>query len=403
MGIIINIDEALKQRSRYNVLREPLNDLLKDRQEEWEKKNPIDLLFQRGTIDTFQETYTSNIGFDHAFAETGDYAVSPIFNTAEGFSATYRTRTFQGSFIITQQVLEDGKLGQVRDDAKAFMKRWHGDLVEYAMKALEGAFGADATFTGGDGTKSKIKLTSADTVDGSLDGTKNPLFTNAHTVVKRDGMSDAEFNAAKQSNMFKASIDSTKKADQAILFGGDDPGQIMKLADFLYQVISAMENYKDDNNKIAGVSGAKSIVIPNDPRLKAAMNAALSMTTFDGVPNTAYQIASVESTPYLNAIAPCQNGVGFFVIDHSYNTENHGLEFTERIPLTMDVIEQKRPRGIVYDARQRFDVNVASWRGIAYCYIGASVATGGAWNNTDKFTHLYVSKTLVNPTREVAG
>lgn len=403
MGIIINIDEALKQRSRYNVLREPLNDLLKDRQEEWEKKNPIDLLFQRGTIDTFQETYTSNIGFDHAFAETGDYAVSPIFNTAEGFSATYRTRTFQGSFIITQQVLEDGKLGQVRDDAKAFMKRWHGDLVEYAMKALEGAFGTEATFTGGDGTKSKIKLTSADTVDGSLDGTKNPLFSNAHTVVKRDGMSDTDFNNAKQSNMFKASIDSTKKADQAILFGGDDPGQIMKLADFLYQVISAMENYKDDNNKIAGVSGAKSIVIPNDPRLKAAMNAALSMTTFDGVPNTAYQIASVESTPYLNSIAPCQNGVGFFVIDHSYNTENHGLEFTERIPLTMDVIEQKRPRGIVYDARQRFDVNAASWRGIAYCYIGASVSTSGAWNNTDKFTHLYVAETLVNPTREVTA
>lgn len=402
MGIIINIDEALKQRSRYNVLREPLNDLLKDRQEEWEKKNPIDLLFQRGTIDTFQETYTSNIGFDHAFAETGDYAVSPIFNTAEGFSATYRTRTFQGSFIITQQVLEDGKLGQVRDDAKAFMKRWHGDLVEYAMKALEGAFGTEATFTGGDGTKSKIKLTSADTVDGSLDGTKNPLFTNAHTVVKRDGMSDTDFNNAKQSNMFKASISSTQQANQAIVFGGDDPGQIMKLADFLYQVISAMENYKDDNNKIAGVSGAKSIVIPNDPRLKAAMNAAISMTTFDGVPNTAYQIASVESTPYLNAITPCQNGVGFFVIDHSYNTENHGLEFTERIPLTMDVIEQKRPRGIVYDARQRFDVNVASWRGIAYCYIGASVSTGGAWNNTDKFTHLYVAETLVNPTREVA-
>lgn len=403
MGIIINIDEALKQASRYNILREPLNDLLKDRQEEWEKKNPIDLLFQRGTIDTFQETYTSNIGFDHAFAETGDYAVSPIFNTAEGFSATYRTRTFQGGFIITQQVLEDGKLGQVRDDAKAFMKRWHGDLVEYAMKAIEGAFGTEATFTGGDGTKSKIKLTSADTVDGSLDGTKNPLFTNAHTVVKRDGMSDTDFNNAKQSNMFKASISYTDKVNQAITFGGDDPGQIMKLADFLYQVISAMENYKDDNNKIAGVSGAKSIVIPNDPRLKAAMNAAISMTTFDGVPNTAYQIASVESTPYLNSIAPCQNGVGFFVIDHQYNSENHGLEFTERIPLTMDVIEQKRPRGIVYDARQRFDVNAASWRGIAYCYIGASVSTSSAWNNTDKFTHLYVAETLVNPTREVTA
>lgn len=400
MGIIINIDEALKQRSRYNVLREPLNDMLRERQEAWEQKNPIDLLFQRGTIDTFQETYTSNIGFDRAFAETGDYAVSPIFNTAEGFSATYRTRTFQGAFIITQQTLEDGKLGQVRDDAKAFMKRWHGDVVEYAMKALEGAFGTEATFVGGDGTKSKIKLNSADTVDGSLDGVKNPLFTNTHTIVRRDGMGADEFNAAKQSNMFKASISEDNKAAAAIKFGGDDPGQIMKLADFLYQVISTMENYKDDNNKIAGVAGAKTIVIPNAPRLKAAMSAALSMSTFSDVPNSAYQIATVDSTPYLNTITPCANGIGFFIVDHAYNAENHGLEFTERIPLTMDVIEEKRPKGIVYDARQRFDVNTASWRGIAYCYIGESVG-GDAWNSTDKFTHLYVAETPVTPTRTV--
>ena len=86
MGLIINIAEALKNRADYNILREPINDMLKNKQEAWEQKNPIDLLFKRGTLSTFQETYTSSIGFAHAFAETSDYAVAPIFNTHEGFS-----------------------------------------------------------------------------------------------------------------------------------------------------------------------------------------------------------------------------------------------------------------------------------------------------------------------------
>ena len=72
MGMIINIADALKNRADYNILREPINDMLKNRQEAFEKQNPIDLLFKRGTINKFQETYTSSIGFTHALAETGD-------------------------------------------------------------------------------------------------------------------------------------------------------------------------------------------------------------------------------------------------------------------------------------------------------------------------------------------
>ena len=107
MGVIINIDQALELRSDYNILREPLNEMIRNKQEAWEKQNPIDFLFNRSSISTFQQTYTSSIGFDKAFSETGDYAIGHIYNTAEGFSATYRTRTFQGAFIITQQTLED--------------------------------------------------------------------------------------------------------------------------------------------------------------------------------------------------------------------------------------------------------------------------------------------------------
>lgn len=375
MGMIINIDEALKLRSDYNVLKEPLNKMLSDMQEAWERQNPIDLLFKRGTLSGFQETYTSSIGFDRAFKETSDYAVAPIFNTAEGFAATYRSRTFQGSFIITQQVLEDGKVGQVKDDASAFMRRWHGDIVEYCMTAIDAGFGVEKNFEG-----SRLKLTSADTATGDItDPNKNPLFFKEHTTVKRD----AAATVKKQSNMF-AAMDSN--GNKLIDVAGEDAAKVSKMADFINYVITAMENYYDDNGKRAGVVGAKTIVAPNDPRLKAVLNAAISMEMFGQEPNMAYKRATLETTPYLNDIDACKGGIGFFIVDKSYNAENHGLELTERIPLTLDVIPEKRPKGIVYDGRQRFDVNVATWRGIAYCYVGA--ASTGAWNDKSKFTQV---------------
>lgn len=370
MGMIINIAEALKNRADYNILREPINDMLKNKQEAWEKKNPIDLLFKRGTLNKFQETYTSSIGFQHAFAETSDYAVAPIFNTNEGFSKVYTSRTFQGGFIITQQVLEDQAYNSVKDTANKFLTRWHGEEVEYAMKAISSGFGKSVTF--GDTIITPLKLTSADTVDGDINNPlKNPLFSKSHTIVKRKGMTAAEAAAAIQANAFCVKSGSTYGIDLA----GSDPAMIAKLADVINQVITYMENYKDDNGKYAGVSGAKKIVAPNDARLKAALSTALSMDMFQGYgPNPAYQRATLEDTPYLRDLECCfksGKGVGFFITDPAYNAENQGPEFTERVALTLNVDETKNPYGISYDARQRFDINVASWRGIVYVYIGS--------------------------------
>ncbi len=399
MGMIINIDEALKLRTEYNVLREPLHAMMQDQQEQWEKKNPIDLMFKRGTLSTFQETYTSSIGFAHAFTETSDYAVGPIFNTAEGFSATYRSRTFQGGFIITQQTLEDGQIGRVRDDASAFTKRWHGDIVEYAIKSLEGGFGTPAYWTGGDGTKTKLELKSADTQSGNIDDpVKNPLFYKNHTIVQRgdvagkDGTLEGYIVDNYQSNIYWATDGA---GNPAIQIGGQDPGQIAKLADFINMIITEMENRKDDNGKIAGVIGQKTIIAGNDARLRAAIETALNTETLQGVPNPAYKRAVLETSPYYNMIPQCANGVGFFVVDKEYNNSNHGLEFTERIPFTLDVTETKRPKGITYDGRQRFDINVATWRGVSYGYLGT--ATPGAWNAADKFQQIKVIATIVKP------
>lgn len=398
MGVIINIDEALKNRSQYNILREPLNELIRERQEAFEKENPLQYFYFTRSMDRFQESFTSNIGFDKAFVETNDFAIGPIFNTAEGFSATYRTRTFQGSFIITQQVLEDEEVAKAADLARQFTKRWNADIVEYGMLAMASGFGEDMTYGGVDGEgKSILRLTSADTPDGDILNEKhNPLFTSKHTIVKRKGMTDADIEAAYQSNCFWADIDYT----------GSSPDRISALSDVINQVITIIENYRDDNGKYAGVDGAKQIVTCNDAHLKAAINTALQTDVFCmgdlQQPNPAYQRCTAVYTPYLNDIPMCFDketgkGVGFFIVDSAYNAENHGPEMTERIPFTLDVQEIKRPNGIVYDGRQRWDINCASWRGMTYVSLVEPTGDIGKWNDPKHFTEIEPISTIVKP------
>lgn len=402
MGMIINIDQALAERSRYNILREPLHEMMQAEQEAWERENPIDLIFNRGTISTFQETYNSTIGFDRAFAETSDFNVGPIFNQAEGFSATYRTRTFQGGFIITQQTLEDGQYGKIKDEASAFGKRWRADVVDYALKSLEGAFGKQTEW--GDNTNggvTRLKLESADTTDGDITtANKNPLFTNAHTIVKRKGKtynfqakSDVNVKTDAQSNLYALNVDLT----------GDASNKISAIADAINHVITEMENYKDDNGKITGVLGSKDIIIPNDAHLKAALNTVLAMDMFDWGDskylNPAYQRATLKSTPYLNQVC---DGKVIFIVDKAYNASNHGLELTERIPFTLDATEIKRPSGIAYDGRQRFDINTASWRGIAAIYLGDVSSSAPTWAaNKEMFTVLETASEIATPVKVV--
>lgn len=371
MGMIINIDEALKLRTDYNVLKEPLHEMMRRQQEAWERENPIDMLFVRNSISSFQETYTSSIGFAHAFTETSDYAVGPIFNTAEGFAATYRTRTFQGGFIITQQALEDRQYGRIKDDAAQFVKRWNGDIVEYSMHAILGGF-VETTWTGGDGKASRLMLKSADTVDGDIMNTNKNWLFGIHKTVKREGDSNtpiSQYNIYQPTNAINLT----------------DTDVVPKVAELINAVITEMENYKDDNGKIAGVLGAKSIVCANDQRLKAILTSAVETDMFKAgagtIQNLAYKRADVKTTPYLNDIVnkfvTTSGGSTaipmFFIVDKGYNAENHGPELTERIQFTLDAFNHREaPQGIKYEGRQRFDINVATWRGIAAVFMNAS-------------------------------
>ena len=87
----------------------------------------------------------------------------------------------------------------MKNTASRFITRWHGDQVEYAMKAIASGFGKEVVFgSAANGGITRLKLTSADTTDGdTLTATKNPLFCKTHKTVKT-----AEAAAVSQSNMF---------------------------------------------------------------------------------------------------------------------------------------------------------------------------------------------------------
>jgi hypothetical protein len=289
--------------------------------------------------------------------------------------------------------MEDNQIGKIKDDASKFGHRWRADVVEYAMKSLEGAFGKETTWgSAKNGGVSRIILNSADTTDGDVMGTtKNPLFTNKHTIVKREGMTDGELQAAYQTNLYALDID----------LEGDVSNKVPTIADAINYVITNMENLNDDNGKLTGVMGQKSIVTANDPHLKSIINTALAMDMFDYGEskrlNPAYKRATYEATPYLNKIC---GGKVIFIVDKAYNEANHGLEFTERIPFTLEATELKRPWGVAYDGRQRFDINVATWRGIAAIYLGKPDSATFA-KSADMFTAIKVATPVATPVRVV--
>jgi hypothetical protein len=416
-GIAFNIDTGLDNRHDFNVLNEPIKDLMNKLVETWQRENPLAMFYTFATMKGFQDTYTSSIGFANAFAETGDYAVAPIFNNHEGFSKVFSNRTFQGGFIVTQELIEDGKTGAINELVTKFTTRWGGGKVEYGITALMAGFGQEVVW--GDqsvGGASVIKMDSYDTPDGNIrNPLKNPLFYNKHTIVKRREMSNADIAAMYQSNAYYVT-DGAATPTYGLNLLGSDPGMLARLGDVINQVITNMENLRDDNGKYAGVIGAKTIIAPNDARLKAALETVLSLDMFNDMGqkrglNPAFKRASLETTVYLRDIACCYDktagiATGFFIVDKAWMSANKGLEWTTRVPMTMNVAQKRNPYGIAYDGRERFDVNVATWQGIAYVYIGAAAPSftvtpsgGTAWDN---LTPLTTIATLVKPV-SIAG
>ena len=377
-GRIITVDLMLDNSSIYKVLEDPTKELLQKTVEEFEIHNPLYDVYTYKTMKQLQETYTSSVGSDRMKFRTAEMGVAELSSgPQEGFSGTKRYRMYSGSFKISKVAMleakQSGNFDAVAYNIADRTKTWLRNNVEDGTKALDGAFGY--AVKADDGTP--YQFVTSDTVDGrtgqyAVNSARNPLFSKAHTYVRKSGLTDQQYAAlGTQSNFYYT--------DGIDLLGGD-PGKIAKLSDLINQVITNMENQKDDNGKYAGLRGEKTIVAPNDARLKAALNSAIDEPMLRGYgdqtnPNPAYKrVGERKFSPYWNDVDCLYDKTnnrarGFFIVDKAYMAANNGLELTQRFPLEVTSEEHKNPAHLEVIFSEGMEFNCLTWRGITYVCI----------------------------------
>ena len=339
---IINIDEALKLPQQFHILMDAMDELYAKRQEEFQKSNPLKEIYQMVSLNKFQKSFGSSTGYKQAFERTVDYAAYPGFSSGDGFKTTVSYVPFNGKVVISWQTILEADWSSIKDEISDFQIAWQRQVVELGMYALTAMFGKkvfDKT------SKTFIKIDSADTVDGDpMTEIKNPVFTNAHTIVRTEGMTDAEFNKFKQSNKFYIDV----------ALDGSDPLAYAKIANALSQIKVRMSKLFDDNGKRAGVSGTKKIVATEDAQLNAALNSIIAAPDFSaavGKPtlNPVKEGFKTYYTPYLDGnyeqempmFAVGEDGIarGFLILDDAYNKVNHGPMMVERVGFQLKAVK----------------------------------------------------------------
>lgn len=369
-----NIDKALELPQIFNVMHDALDELYAKRQEEFQKDNPLKAIYKMVPLNQFQKSYGSSIGFKQAFEQTVDYSSYPGFTNNDGFRTTISYKPFNGKLVFTWQAILEGDTEGISQTLADYQVAWQRQIVEYGIYALTAFFGGKIYDKV---SKTYLKINSADTTDGDpMSDTKNPVFTNVHTVVRTEGMSTAEFNAMRQSNKFYIDVK----------FDGTDIAPYQKLANGLYQIKVIMNKYLDDNGKRAGLRGRKKLVMTEDAHLNQAINsilAAENWSTATGKPelNPVKDAFDTYYTPYLDgnydqpipqfAVDPTLgHAVGILMLDPEYNNANKGPMMVERIGFSMKAVKTDDPEGVKYLGKQGFDFFCPSWRGIAYIMIG---------------------------------
>lgn len=393
-----NIDKGLELPQKFNILHNALDELYARRQEEFQTNNPLKHIYKTVPLNTFQKSYGSSTGFKQAFEQTTDYASYPGFTNGDGFRTTVSYKAFNGKVVFTWQMLLEADPSGITETLSDYQLAWQRQIVEYGMFMLTGFFGGKIYDKV---SKTHNQIRSADTVDGDPMGeVKNPVFTNAHTIVRATGMSDAEFNKYKQSNKFFVDV----KLD------GTDVAPFQKLANALYQIKVRMNKYLDDNGKRAGLRGRKKLVMTEDAHLNQAINAILaadnwSVTTGKPQLNPVKGDFDTYVTSYLDgnfdqlipqfAVDPeAGHARGILMLDPEYNNANKGPMMVERLGFSLRAVKTDDPEGIKYLGKQAFDFFCPSWRGIAYIHIGnpADIYNAAkpetAWANPATFTEI---------------
>lgn len=323
-GIVFSKSSGLND-SIYGKSQEPIMAFIETRNRAKEEGSLVKEMFKMVDSKHFGEKFTSLTQLANGFQPVGEGGAYPVDERQEGFSKFLESDTWKDSFAVTQEMIEDNLLMDIKASATAFVDAYHLTRERYAAAFIMAAVTGSGSFRG-----KTIDYKSNDNVS---------LFSTAHPSCLDSNIT--------QSNKFAGAFS----------------------ADVLAAIETRMQNFKDDNSEELTVAPT-TIIIPNDAMLKKAVFEAIGADKAPDTANNGFNYLcgryNVIVNPYLNGLLTNDNSdKPFFLFDKNYNEDYNGLLFLDRIPLTVKSYIHEGTDNNIWAGRSRFVCGANDWREIA--------------------------------------
>ena len=331
MNIIFSESSGLND-SIYGKCQAPIRMFLEKRGEEFEQNSVLKNLFFMGKSGNYADMMTTMTAMS-GFEPVGENGAYPLDGMQEGYQKLLKYQTWKDSFSVSKEMMEDGKLMDMRKQPAAFMTSYNRtrELFGAALygAAMNGA--GSVTFKG-----IKFDLTGA---DGSN------LFAKEHTP---------KVSGDKQCNCFKDAFS----------------------VEALGKLETAMHLFRGDNDEILDVA-PDTILIPEIATLKkdvfAAIGADKDPVSANNAFNYQYGRWNVIVWPYLNQFVT-KGTSPWVLLDSKYNETYGGSVWNDRVQLEVRSTIDENTDANVWRGRSRFNAAFNDWR---FAAIGG-VAAGNA-------------------------
>lgn len=331
MNIIFSESSGLND-SIYGKCQAPIRMFLEKRGEEFEQNSVLKNLFFMGKSGNYADMMTTMTAMS-GFEPVGENGAYPLDGMQEGYQKLLKYQTWKDSFSVSKEMMEDGKLMDMRKQPAAFMTSYNRtrELFGAALygAAMNGA--GSVTFKG-----VKFDLTGA---DGSN------LFAKEHTP---------KVSGDKQCNCFKDAFS----------------------VDALSKLETAMHLFRGDNDEILDVA-PDTILIPEIATLKkdvfAAIGADKDPVSANNAFNYQYGRWNVIVWPYLNQFVT-KGTSPWVLLDSKYNETYGGAVWNDRVQLEVRSTIDENTDANMWRGRSRFNAAFNDWR---FAAIGG-VAAGNA-------------------------
>lgn len=312
--------------SSFGKSQEPIKMFIEQQVEAFEQHSVISNVFFEDETNNFAEKYTYETSLGD-FEATGEGGAYPRNGFQEGYAKVITPEEWKNSFEVTQQMIEDGKVGKATQRAGIFTVSYNRVREKFATGLLNN--GQNTTVLFGNVQK-QFDITCAD-------GTA--LFNTAHPS-KTGGYGN-------QSNYF------------------GNPFSY----DALSYVEEAMQNFRDDDGNILNIM-PDTIVIPANARIKKLVFDAIGAEGIPGTANNSFSFIfgrwNVVMSPYLANTSGITTGTdSWYLMDSTFNENYAGLVWLERIPLSVKSYIDENTDNNVWKGRCRWGAAPNNWRAIA--------------------------------------